>query len=442
MKFVKKGDTAMKTLKKPILGFFFLMSLPFLSDAQTKVDSEDIKYFIEGATIMAAGGGGSAQIARSLSAKYFSPEDVVFLYAVGETIPGNHQKAAAVGAIGSPASIFSLIEPLGLPLNARRGLSVTFNAEDDIVSFLMPIEVGAINGLFPFLLANKISKENGRNIVNILDVDGGGRSVPTLPLLIYSYYPNIYNQDAVVTSRYSKIDNDKKETPTEYARLHEAKGDQGRIESIILAMLDENSNTPYEGVAGYGSFYATASDITEDVSITGQISIAIKVGLEYSKAHTGSNIVNALDESNRSAKAIFSGNVTKITLNKGSLDDGVVTVTGTGAYAKDIFTIYYENENICAYKQSYSTEKPFVLGPDSVAYVPVSGTAFDNSDLYKIVNSGSEPAVDIVAIKALDKITNNSGIMDAWSNVRQKDISDGRCNFPYTSPWMSTGDKE
>ena len=96
----------------------------------------------------------------------------------------------------------------------------------------------------------------------------------------------------------------------------------------------------------------------------------------------------------------------------------------------------HENENICAYKKSYSGTAPFILGPDSIAYVPTDGTVFDNSDLYEKFKSGVRPDVDIVAILASSQITDIGGIMEAWEAVRAA-IPNGKCNFAYSTPWIT-----
>ena len=342
--------------------------------------------------------------------------------------------AASIGAIGSPAKLFDLPDPMGLPLNAYAALDLSFNPDRTRITYLMPIEIGAINGLYSFLLAAEVNSD-GADQVSVLNVDGGGRSVPTLPLLIYAYFPDVYDQVAVVSSPYSDFDPPRYLLPTEWALLTAPAGNQARIEATILAMLS-GTDSPYSGAAGYGSFYANADNIATAPPVTGQLQVAHDAGSAYQASPSGSAVASSLSNSGRAAKLIFSGTVTNITLDTQGLDYGVVTISGSGAYAGDTFTIQYENENICAYKQSYSASTPFVLGPDSVAYVPTNGTVFDNSDLYTIFKKGEKPAVDIVAIEASPQIAQISGIMTAWGDVRAA-IPDQKCDFPYTTPWMN-----
>ena len=44
--------------------------------------------------------------------------------------------------------------------------------------------------------------------------------------------------------------------------------------------------------------------------------------------------------------------------------------------------------------------------------------------------------MDIVAIEASPQITQISGIMTAWGDVRAA-IPDQKCDFPYTTPWIN-----
>ena len=176
------------------------------SHAAETWNSEDLSNFVDGATIMAAGGGGSPTVADKLLSKYFGASDTVTLTNVSDIVVGKGYTAAADGAIGSPAKLFALTDPLSLPFNAYAGLDLVFNKQTTPISYLMPIEVGTINGLYPFLLAVKLNKLTPSNSVSVLNVDGGGRSVPTLPLLIYSYFPNVYGQQAVVSSPGSVVE--------------------------------------------------------------------------------------------------------------------------------------------------------------------------------------------------------------------------------------------
>lgn len=421
----------MKNLKIFITAIFVFISM--FANATRTLDMNDLDDFIDGSTVMAAGGGGSAKIAKQLVDKYFTESDQVVLNDVTDIKIGEGFKAASVGAIGSPATLFNLEDPLGLPLNAYNGLNITHaDGATKRISYLMPIEVGAINGLYAFLLANKVTSSTFP--VTVLDVDGGGRSVPTLPLLLYSYFPDVYNQSALVTAPTAKPKGDV-DTPSEYALLYAEDGNQGRVETTILAMLS-GKDSPYAGAAGYGSFYADADDISKGLPVTGQISVAVDAGKAYKASPTGNSVATSLNNSGRTSKVIFSGKVTGITRDTEGLDLGLITITGSGNNAGDMFTINYENENICAYKHSYSTTTPFVLGPDSVGYVPTNGTMFDNSDLYNIFQGGEMPEVDIVAILTSKQVSDNSGIMAAWADVR-KGIPESKCDFPYKTPWLN-----
>lgn len=421
-------------LQSTLAGLTLLFALFPAAQASETWGSDDLNSFIKGATIMAAGGGGSPTIAFQLLNKYFTDADTVQVNNVADIPKEQGYSAASVGAIGSPAELFSLTDPLGLPLNAYIGLDLVFEHYEAPISYIMPIEVGAINGIFAFLATNTLNNESSTLSISVLNVDGGGRSVPTLPLLLYSQYPNVYDQSAVVTSPTSVIMR-VPPGPSEWAILNAPGGNQERIESAILAMLS-GTDSPYKGAAGYGSFYIKADDISGNPPVLGQLSVARDAGVAYGKSPTGESVANSLTGSGRHTQLIFSGAVTDITLDTQGLDLGVVTVSGSGNYDGDTFTIQYENENICAYKESYSTATPFVLGPDSIGYVPLDGTVFDNSDLYEQFKKGAKPKVDIIAVLASSQITQIPNIMDAWQEVRAA-IPDGKCDFEYKTPWSS-----
>ena len=351
-----------------------LLCIPDQALADETWTYSDLSQFIDGATIMAAGGGGSPTIAKQLLKTYFSASETVELVEVSSIPSGQGYSAASIGAIGSPADLFDLPDPLGLPYSAYMAMDLTYERYENPIKYLMPIEVGAINGLYAFLTAAKLNGINPNSGVSVLDVDGGGRSVPTLPLLMYSYYPNIYDQSAVVASKYSTVPVSR-QIPTEWALLTALAGRQDRIESAILAMLS-GTGSPYQGAAGYGSFYAAADEVSDFPPVTGQIGVAHSVGNVYQASPVGNQVASALTQAGRSAKSVFSGNVTGITLDTTGLDYGVVTITGSGSYSGKEFKIQYENENICAFSDEYSSTEPYILGPDSIAYVPTEWNRF------------------------------------------------------------------
>ena len=394
----------------------------------------DLEQFIDGSTIMAAGGGGSPSIANRLLKQYFSNSDSVQLTDISDIPADSIGTAATVGAIGSPAALFGLEDPLALPFNAYAAMDFIYQKYQAPITYLMPVEVGAVNGLYAFLLASKINSVGGGETVSVLNVDGGGRSVPTLPLLIYSYYPNAYDQQAFVASPVSQI-SPVSPIPSEWASLKAAGNSQDRIENTILAMLS-GKDSPYAGAAGYGSFYAQATMVRQFPPVTGQMEVAHSVGATYQSSPKGADVADALSSAGRKSSIVFSGTVTDITQDTQGLDYGVVTIAGAGQYSGDTFTVQYENENICAYKKSYSDTDPFILGPDSIAYVPTDGTVFDNSDLYEAFQGGARPGVDIVAVLASPQITDIGGIMEAWEAVRAA-IPNGKCNFAYSTPWIA-----
>ena len=431
---VRIGD-----LLKQLVTAVLVLGASASSLATQQLGYKDLDDFIDGSTIMAAGGGGSPSISRKLLSNHFGVNDTVQLSAVGDIPDVSGQFAATIGAIGSPEALFGLDNPLLLVETAflamfAHNLPPGGSPQPDI-GYLMPVEVGSVNGLYAFLLAASINQTApAGDQVSVLDVDGGGRSVPTLPLLIYSNFPKTYAQYAVLTSPEAEpVYPPAAPQPTEWALLTAQAGDQGRIENTILAMLS-GKDSPYAGAAGYGSFYAPVSAVKLNPPVTGQISLAVKVGAAYKQSPTGDAVVGALGAGQRTAKVLFTGKVTNMTEDTTGLDYGVVTIAGSGANAGDTFTIQYENENICAFKESYSKTSPFVLGPDTVAYVPADGTVLDNSDLLAAVKAGQQPAVTIVAIDTVDAVKNNPAMMASWSQVRAA-IPNNACNFAYAQPW-------
>ena len=70
------------------MGIFLLSCLSAPSHAEKNFNKSDIESFVYGATIMAAGGGGSPSIAFKLLSQYLKDSDNVDLYDVSDIETG------------------------------------------------------------------------------------------------------------------------------------------------------------------------------------------------------------------------------------------------------------------------------------------------------------------------------------------------------------------
>jgi hypothetical protein len=133
----------------------------------------------------------------------------------------------------------------------------------------------------------------------------------------------------------------------------------------------------------------------------------------------------------RTAKAIFYGQVTDMKEATSSLDDGYVTITGSGSFAGQVLQLFIQNENIWGAITRGGSTTPYIMGPDSMNYLTDSGDTVDNSDLWTQYTKGERPTLSIIAVKAAPQVLGNPGLIAAW----ESEVAAQKGPSSYSSPW-------
>lgn len=389
----------------------------------TRLDKNDMKLVNIGACVLASGGGGSYIVSNKIIDDGVPDDAVVEVLEVRE-IAGD-QWIAVSANMGSPDALFKTANPHA-PKNAfialqewcqRTGKSFYPGYENfERFNFVLPIEIGAINAASPLTVAAQLH-------IPIINADGAGRSIPTLPLTTFAgsipLFPNYVASEAPPGS---KLNTGQVNVP-----------DENTLEQAIIGLV---MTEPFGGIAGLAIYAMNGQTLNDNPPVSGTLIDALIIGSIYQSTEgkeRADRIVEYLNGAAqpRKTKQIFHGYITQMVEAEGGTDIGQIVVSAADQSATDLW-IYNQNENIFA---SLNTQgEPYIMGPDSICYVPASGDMFDNSDLWNMYQQpGYQPIeVYILGIDAPDVVKDNAKLMANWQPVRSQFGYSG----PYTQNWL------
>lgn len=408
------GDPGAETVFAPDAGEFPL-------------DRDDMRAACVGACVLASGGGGSYQVAKQII-ELGVPENAR-VTAVAQTSLPPEAWATVAANMGSPGALFRTANPHA-PTNATKALAEWCESQPAGSRFagfrgfaaVVPVEVGAINTASPLAAAAQLD-------LLVVDADGAGRSIPTLPLTAFArnvpLFPNVVASESPRGSRFN----------TGQVRVD----GEAEAEEAIIGMV---MTPPFGGIAGLAIYALQGKDLARTPLVRGTLRDALEIGRRV-LASTGRDRAEAVvryltmerPDGPRLARIVFSGRVTAMTQAQGGTDIGSIVLRGTapGAAGPLDLWIYNQNENIFCQRSDQTT--PLVMGPDSLCYVPAEGEVFDNSDLWNLYqkDAASIPEVFVVAIDAAAAVKSNRPLLDAWTPERAQFGYAG----PYVQPWRT-----
>ncbi|AFY40595.1 Hydantoin racemase [[Leptolyngbya] sp. PCC 7376] len=409
----------------------------------------DIKNIVQGACFLASGGGGSLQLALTKIIPHFFDETTEINLINLETLTSKNDWGAVVAGIGSPLELFRKPDLVKATIPAYKNLAklcFDFKAagEDryqslERMSFCLPVEIGAVNSIVPMVVANGLSTDSSTQFssISVVDADGAGRAVPTLPLTTYARqigrYPNILGGDNETEPGSNYFD---------YASLNVQ--DETTLETATLGLVESKA---FGLVSGLAIYAANGPTFQNCKPIRNSMSDALQIGIIINQKTGKDRLQDVLHYINntvkRTAKQAFYGQVTFMEQATEGLDTGLVQITGAGTFAGEYLTIFIENENIWCQKttepdQQKNPDKAWIVGPDSMNYLTDEGHVFDNSDLWSIYQwmmfqNQTGPTVSLIAVQAAEEVRANQELMDAWS----QEVQSKGGPKDYTTPWLS-----
>ena len=390
------------------------------------LDKNDMRAVCVGACVLASGGGGSYQVSRKIIQQGVAEDAVVT--AVPYTALQDGAWAAVSANMGSPSALFQTTNPFA-PANAFGALEEWCAAQPDDSRFsgfsgfsaVVPVEVGAINSASPLTTAAQMNRV-------IVDADGAGRSIPTLPLTQYArnipLYPNVIASESQPGQHFN----------TAQVNVPHEAGAELAIIGLVLS-------TPFGGIAGLAIYPLQAMDWAAAPPVAGTLYDALRIGRAVQQTEgparaeaVVSYLTTERPDGPRAARVVFRGRITQMTQAEGGTDVGYIVLHGSAPdeSAHVDLWIYNQNENIFCQRSDQSG--PLIMGPDSLCYVPDTGDVFDNSDLWNLYQAdpATIPEVSIVAIDAPGVVKDNAGLLQAWASERAQFGYSG----PYVQPWL------
>ena len=337
-----------------------------------ELHQSDLSPLLMGGCFFGSGGGGTVTSAQHLAAHFvkgdYYPSDHVRVVSVEEATQGD---AVMVAYMGAPEAINTTLYPIG-PVLAAQAVQQRLAEQGRKLAYIAPPESGALGFVVACLVAAKLGLE-------VIDADGGGRAVPSLPMLTYAA-EQVDPRPAFLVSQ-SGLQVELDVTP----RSGPPGGPQHQqdISEIVETMMRPIVAAPeFDEFGGLAMWVMAGATIARALPIRGTLSRALAFG----RALAGGQLPNAqavigwLAESAKvHALALFAPAelVSAKVDTSGGFDLGEVSLRAGGQMA----TVLYQNESLLAWSQS--RPQPLCMAPDSIAYfVEGPGQAiFSNGDL-------------------------------------------------------------
>lgn len=410
-------------------------------DQELLITKKVLHTIAKGACIMASGGGGSYQVVRyRIDKDYKDDYEVTCVPARKVNDKGWFAGASCMfpptaltkktDAVSPFCNVYEAIEKWCVNngrINPRFKNCKKFD-------YYHPLEVGAVNTVIPIIGLAQMNKNENRDI-KVIDADTAGRSIPTLPLIIFAAYtknPAISWFPNYVASK--TVDKD----GGYYTGQFDLPDGTKLEEAFITLIMNE-----FDKYGGFTVFPMTGKTLKKDPSVFGTLSDAYNVGSiyenkKYSYRKKADKIVKYFNDRDRRSKIIFTGIITSIDTQQYGTDVGSVMIEGIDKDEGYILELGVSNENILAYKYKKGKKKKiYILGPDSMCYVPLNGKidVMDNSDLANFLNCPNAPKikVNVIGISAPKIVSSKPKLIENWS----KEWSElGYKGKKYKQPWL------
>jgi DUF917 family protein len=342
----------------------------------------DLTNIVFGACFLASGGGGPVSMAQT------------FLSRITQTVYFINTDDLASGELAL------IVADMGSPDAAKEGKGFTapVNVYDYMtsimgstkISYLMPIELGAVNTLLPFFVASQMATP-----LPVINADPSGRAVPQLDMTLLDVAGLPICPAAVASDTDTKTGT--YQSQAFYGLTPEQLEDQSR--DVVVS---------YGGVGGLACYPIDGGQLNsnipgnEDRLIQGSIGLCWAIGQQILTYQPLLNLQRLLTSFSVYNIQFITGTITKIdNRTAGGFDVGKITVTdSTGAN----FWIYYKNESLLAWDPTYN--QPRAMAPDGIVFVLAqeyefpAGTPVTNADIQQGIS------YTIMGLGAFQKLRN------------------------------------
>lgn len=321
---------------------------------------DDLNYFIEGATLLATGGGGPEEVAKDL----LDQSGVTSVKTIPSQSVPDYMEIAMTGQVFAPSAIWSNLD-FTSALNSYNSL-----VPDGNVRGVLPIEVGAVNGIVPAIIAGMTDSF----LIADAQID---RSMSQMDMGLFQKNVSFNNLHMVTKEG---------EVAAEIPYSPQAT-DAMVLETDILNTM--NSHPGFQGVGGFASYSMTGRDLKrhfdKGLLIGDTFNYAIKLGKSMDAPDFENQILNTIQEHigpDYRPYGLFKGYLVNAAAQAHAQDYGCVDFITSDPTSCTGARIYYSNENMIAYHllwvlvQGVPTPLelgPMAIGPDAVSYLLMEG---------------------------------------------------------------------
>lgn len=322
----------------------------------TVLSRQDIINIIYGATVLGAGGGGSASSGLEMLENYIKKHGDPKLRMISTGEMNVNAYAAVTAGMGSPVALKD-IDFTPYAVNAYNALVDMAATMGRTLSYTIPVEIGGFNTFVPMLIAMM-------NDIPVIDADGAARAVPALDTLL----------------------------------LH-----VNGLDTSPLAMADHKNNRLTIELAD-------PRDAHEAAIGNGTITRAKTVGevmAAYKTENTTENFYAYLAKhSSLKCQAVCRGKITKVeTKTAGGFDYGTATVAGEDG---STYMVLFQNENLVIYKDGTVV----MTAPDIISFYEINdGMPLTNAD----TKEGQYVDIGIIEVDERWWKNGEAAINDVWA---------------------------
>ncbi len=363
----------------------------------------DISYIAYGACFLGSGGGGSIGLALLFIEKMLNDADTMTYVNPNDLIADKN--IAFIALLGSPGKMFE-----GYGQTAALNAFLEMNAYltqsgDEPLSYLIPVEMGAINTLIPFI----ISAHQG---VAVINGDPCGRAAPEMSMNLFNIHnlqlnPVILTSDTAPSGRYQKT----------IVRVYDAEDTEHQARKF--ARLNNN----LAAKACYpmrGSDLNCLSEPNRAKFFQWTVGLAWNLGRNLSVSKNYHEFLGFLNSFTLSSHVLFEGRITdKEERTISGFDAGKVTVSNE----RETIFIYYKNESLLAWN---ATRKCLVaMGPDSINFLtlkdaqPLSNADINSNPEQNPKNIALGTEIGIIGLCAFEKLQHAKLVSLFLANIQE-----------------------
>ena len=351
----------------------------------TVLSRQDIINIIYGATVLGAGGGGSASSGLEMLENYIKKHGDPKLRMISTGEMNVNAYAAVTAGMGSPVALKD-IDFTPYAVNAYNALVDMAATMGRTLSYTIPVEIGGFNTFVPMLIAMM-------NDIPVIDADGAARAVPALDTLLL-------HVNGLDTSPLAMADHKNNRLTIELADprdAHEAE------------VIGRNICVAFDMMAGLSGWMVNQAQIEAAIG-NGTITRAKTVGevmATYKTENTTENFYAYLAKhSSLKCQAVCGGKISKVeTKTAGGFDYGTATVAGEDG---STYMVLFQNENLVIYKDGIVV----MTAPDIISFYEINaGMPLTNAD----TKEGQYVDIGIIEVDERWWKNGEAAINDVWA---------------------------